>query len=645
MLSQVVGVIVYTVYLLAPGLLVCNYIGWRRNKFFLAYGISLSILVLSQIPFRLWSGEVIDWYLLVHGIYLLIFAVGFGVGIVRANQESKRITRSLRFSIFGVTGVIVSFTIYHLYVGPYTEIPSDFWTRLGHVTEQVVVIKSGQFVGNVGFRQVVDDTAYIPFLHALVSHHIGVLPLKAVSTATLSASLLFLIATYWFTLRLIARVRINTRQKVAIACLSVVLTVVTFGVATFSYVRYYAYFPHIFNATLMLAVISIYLDYLEKPNANLLRLFVVVMFLLAMIVINQQEALMVLIVLAAISIWKMLKSLKNTWPNSVRQTDKLVRTGSFMIAATIVGLTLGFLLGTPGPWGKPHLFNLGELLPLLDGWPIANPTLRFWDTVGLFGVVVYAWYVCRMRWFTGLDYINVAMFSPIVLLFNPVFVLWFLYVASWDPLWRLAYLIPLPIVASYLLVRSLDFRSRYRSIRGVAFDISCALLLILCLVPFQAMKFENINSRLPSLVSTEKTNGSLLWIDLVEYLENLQGVHSFITDNATNYVLVTALEHKGLSRPKERWQSKNNYFDGDYQDKLLYYGVDDKLLIINNRDGAISTSGQVSGHWPADILKISKTYPPDLLEFIDRRSQDFRLIWENNGIFIYRILRNPIHYD
>ena len=33
------------------------------------------------------------------------------------------------------------------------------------------------------------------------------------------------------------------------------------------------------------------------------------------------------------------------------------------------------------------------------------------------------------------------------------------------------------------------------------------------------------------------------------------------------------------------------------------------------------------------------------LDFVDRRSQDFRLIWENNGIFIYRILRNPIHYD
>ena len=216
-LSQVVGVVVYSVYLLVPGLLVCNYFGWRRNKFILAYGISLSILVLSQIPFRMWSGEVMDWYLLVHGIYLLIIFVGIGARIVRVNLESKRITRSLRLPIFGVTGVIVSFTIYHLYVGPYTEIPSDFWTRLGHVTEQLVVIKLGQFVGDVGLRQIVNDSVYIPFLHALVSHHIGVLPLKAVPAATLTASLLFLIATYWFTLRLLERVRINARQKVAIA--------------------------------------------------------------------------------------------------------------------------------------------------------------------------------------------------------------------------------------------------------------------------------------------------------------------------------------------------------------------------------------------------------------------------------------------
>ena len=45
MLSEVVGVIVYIVYLLAPGLLVGNYFGWRRNKFFLAYGSGLSVLV------------------------------------------------------------------------------------------------------------------------------------------------------------------------------------------------------------------------------------------------------------------------------------------------------------------------------------------------------------------------------------------------------------------------------------------------------------------------------------------------------------------------------------------------------------------------------------------------------------------------
>ena len=176
-------------------------------------------------------------------------------------------------------------------------------------------------------------------------------------------------------------------------------------------------------------------------------------------------------------------------------------------------------------------------------------------------------------------------------------------------------------------------------------DCSFTALLALCLLTFQTGLIDNRNSRLPSLVSIDQSNGSLLWADLVEYIESLEGNQVFVTDSATNYVLSTALKHQGLPRPKERWQHDYNFFEGDYKDKLLYWGMDDKLLVVNNRDGALSANGELSGHWPADILKVSKTYPPDLLDFIDNRPLDFRLMWQNDGIRIYRILRNPAHYD
>ena len=354
---------------------------------------------------------------------------------------------------------------------------------------------------------------------------------------------------------------------------------------------------------------------------------------------------MALVLLAGIAIWKLVREFPRGRDVMVLGIGR-IKTGGWVVLFLGIGaLFTGFLVGTRGPWGEPHLVNLGQQLWFLDGWLIANPKLRFWDTLGLFGVVVYVWYVLRWQWFRGLDYINVAMASPVFTLFNPLFVLWFLYVASWDPLWRLAYLMPLPIVAAYLVVRSLEFRPVRRSIGGIVLDCSFTALLALCLLTFQTGLIDNRNSRLPSLVSIDQSNGSLLWADLVEYIESLEGNQVFVTDSATNYVLSTALKHQGLPRPKERWQHGYNFFEGDYKDKLLYWGMDDKLLVVNNRDGALSANGELSGHWPADILKVSKTYPPDLLDFIDDRPLDFRLMWQNDGIRIYRILRNPAHYD
>ena len=297
MLLKVVAVIVYLSYLLVPGLVISYLLNWRRNRFLFAYSFSISVVVLWQVPFRLWGGEIVHWYVLVHVSYLIMLVSALVVRQIRPVQSRQLPKSRITYSTYGVVGIVVSFVVYHLTVGPYTEIPSDFWSRLGHVTDQLVVLESRHFGAASSMSQVFDDTAYVPFLHATVSHELGVLPLNLVSSATLVTSIVFLVATYWFTLRLVAKIRINTQQKVIIACLAVVLTLVTFGVATFSYVRYYAYFPHILNATLMLAVVTFYLDYLEQVTAKFISLASVAILVFVMAVINEQEALMVMLLL------------------------------------------------------------------------------------------------------------------------------------------------------------------------------------------------------------------------------------------------------------------------------------------------------------------------------------------------------------
>ena len=117
-----------------------------------------------------------------------------------------------------------------------------------------------------------------------------------------------------------------------------------------------------------------------------------------------------------------------------------------------------------------------------------------------------------------------------------------------------------------------------------------------------------------------------------------------ITDSITNYVLSSATKHGGKGEPKERWQQRRGLFGGDYKDRLLYYGRDNSLLIINQRDGSLSETGKRSGHWWSDVLKVSQLYPRDLVQFVEERPDDFRKLWNNNNIVIYEVLRDPAHY-
>jgi hypothetical protein len=60
-------------------------------------------------------------------------------------------------------------------------------------------------------------------------------------------------------------------------------------------------------------------------------------------------------------------------------------------------------------------------------------------------------------------------------------------------------------------------------------------------------------------------------------------------------------------------------------------------VIVNQRDGALSANGRISGHWREDILKVSTLYPPKLAEFLKTNPEEFRLLWEEDGISVFRI--------
>ncbi len=633
------AVAIYTAYLLLPGYIFCTLAGIRRNRFLLTYGISFTILILTQLLVRISGGTLGEWYVWLHASIAILMASGFVAGY---RQRRLTGTRLKITPLVGFIVIIVLFTSYHLLVGPYTEIPSDLYWHLGRVKNASASICSGsvpsislnQFniAGGIHLRTV-------PFLHAVVACELEVQPITLLPAATLVSSLIFLGTTYWFTFRVIATSKLSTVAKMSAAVLTVLFTLLWLGVDTFSYVRYYAYFPSIFNFSLLFVTMALFLDFLERRQNGLIKQLFIPLLLLSLLlvmwVVHQQELLFTLILFSGIAFWRMVRSFRGAKGIPQPLSCKSRVLGILMIVAILLTLLLTFINSNPGPWGRRHIIDLGHLLPVVRALPIANPSFRFWDTLALFGFIVYLWYFFRYHWFTKIDYLTVAMISPLITLFNPLFVLWFLHVSRWDLIWRISYLMPLAMAGAFLVVFSF---ARARKSKNNWQKIITLLLLIALfgsLLPFDGTYIYNHNSRMGSLSSIDKVAGAGLWADLVEAVESVEGNRAIAADGSTYFLLSSSTHH--ASSIDHASTGKTHYvFTKDNMQALLPRSGD--LLVVNRRDGVKTMSAQLSGHWRADVLEVSKYYPKELDDFIVLHSDHFKLLWSKDRIWLYEIL-------
>ena len=623
----------------------------RRNRFLLAYGISFSVLVLTQIPSRIIGGSVMIWYWIVHlTIGILLLAAWFlrrqhKDRVVAEKGIGRWTTESTGFFV-----VILIFSFYHLQVGPYTEIPSDFWVHLGNVWGELIQINEGVLHGYGLNASELSKGEYASFLHAIVASLFQSNPLWLVPEATLITSIIFLGATYWFTLRIIARVRLSKNSKILIAVLTVVLTVLSFGVSTFSYVRYYAYFHTIFNFPLIYVSLVLLMDYLEKSDSSVVKLFPIPVFILTMSVVHKQEALFTLILIACIVLWRMIRTfrIRGGIPESLWLKTRILGLSVAVILPVVLIYTfLKFDMGLPE---SLEVIDAAHLLPFVRELPIANPGLRFWDTLAPFGVIVYIWYFSRRQWLAKVDYINVGMASPLLTMFNPIFVIWFLHLMTADALWRMSYLMPLSMVGAFLIVHSFSDSIKRDNRKKLWFPVMMTLILGASLVSFDFKYFYNLDSRLPSLRSVNQTNGAGLWSDLIRVIEKIDGHRVILADGVTRYVLSNATPHRQENGGKELWREATQ--PNDLLVKVLHrnYKQGD-ILVVNRRDGSKSASAEVSGHWPYRILEISRYYPFELDKIFDyeirRKSEEpdffgiplgrFEPLWSRDRISIYEV--------
>ncbi len=137
-----------------------------------------------------------------------------------------------------------------------------------------------------------------------------------------------------------------------------------------------------------------------------------------------------------------------------------------------------------------------------------------------------------------------------------------------------------------------------------------------------------------TVMPVERNVGHDQWQDVFTFLSKLEQ-ETVITDQVTGY-LVNALTphyfrgHKfyGFGAPKIR---RDHYDDGTFSQ---YAG---SLVIVNQRDGGLSRTGRLSGHWPENILKLSRFYPASFLAHIESNPQKYKKIWDQLDIQVYEI--------
>ncbi|MCP4008339.1 MAG: hypothetical protein GY726_02365, partial [Proteobacteria bacterium] len=279
------------------------------------------------------------------------------------------------------------------------------------------------------------------------------------------------------------------------------------------------------------------------------------------------------------------------------------------------------------------ILQLSQQGPIFNRILCLNPAHQGIQTITLWGLFVYLLFIVYWRKFIGHPYLFGGMLIPFFTVFNPIFVDWFLRLEGVHTLWRLLYMVPLHFVAA-LLVVFLFFSARDTTILWRK-TLSCFSIVFLfaLLLPLSGI---NANSR-QTLAKVDFNDSYLYWQDMIDYLNKEQEKPvPILTDPVTAYLI------KGLTRHRtfqfKFFNSHKHPFNFEDYSNAPLKKYRNWLLILNDRNGGYSDTGNDSNHWPGNILNTSDFYSLPLREQIKLNPDNrFEEIWRKDGIHIYRL--------
>lgn len=649
---NVIAFILYIAYLFVPGFVVLYIAGCRRYLYLLSFSTSFSLLILTQIPFRIFGGKVWYWMVAVHGIFvgsLLVVLTWKWLSSRRRERENNITYRNLRkyknkkkrVIYYGFIISTITYAVYHLVVGAYTEVPADFWYHLVRIKWEYLAIEQGNILRYGSSIGALVNRDYVHSFHALVAYALGVYPYRIVTPATLATSAIFLGSIYWFSVFVFSSDRSSAKQKAIIATLATLFTILWFGVNVFSFIRYYAMAPAILNYVVFLTVVVLVLDYLNRSSASWMQLVPVPIFMVVMLLAHVQEALFTSLMVGFISLYSWWHRTREVRRKIVSQ--ELLRRSSVLSILVLLGgvilMAYSFSYLEMNKMIKPYIIEIDDVIPFIRNLYILNPWRQFYHVLTVFGVAVYLLYFATRKRYSGNYYINVGMFMPLLTVFNPIYVLLYLRYQEVGTLWRMSLLMPINFVAASMvpMLWSRIWKEAKMEKRFIA--VLTLTLLLYSLLPAETKYYRNPYSKLHTLLPINARQ-TLTWLeDLGTFLNTLDG-NNIITDPVTSYVL------RGMTHHSVRgWKFYGGRSGYDFKSMTEENGIEWLLkmkrgiIVINRRDGPVSINGALSRHWGSKVLKVSGWYPDGIETLIKSYPDKFHKLWKKDQVTVYNINR------
>ena len=645
----------YGLYFLVPGWLIHRLVANTPSHFVVVFAWSYVFIVCASLGGALLGLGVSGFLWLLNGSLAVLAALVIGRrgrGISRPTLVWPRRRRG-RFIVIALSLLVAAG--YVLLVGPYTEIPSDVWWHLGRMQIKFASIQDGLLfrdLSNVSLHQLPSlllnkFMGYWHTFHALLSWLSGLSIEASLPWVTLTNTVMLAAATFSFTVFVFKGFRLSAISKYWIGLVTVVVTGLYLGIAQFAFIRYYILAPVALNYIVYLATVYLVLRFLQSNNVGWPVLVPIPFYMLTMAAVHKQEVLFAITTISILSLLGFLRAHRvriEGWLLQGRQyvggaLEPVIRTRVNVLFAVVavVYLVVHSWLYVSVHRGNPLRYNtltsLSDLLPFLQNLYILRPEYQFYQVLTVWGLVVYALYIWQRHTLNRSLYLSAGMWLPVLTVFNPIFTDFFVRLASPQVLWRICWLVPIPLVAGYFLVTVFS-RARDAAVGAPLVKLVAFVVLCVSWLPAQSTFFSASYSRLATLTAVDRSNDYWLWKDLYIFLNTLEP-RRVITDRVTGYTINGLTSH--------RYGGYKFYgrgalpLDGDEYTRDQFRARSGWLLVVNKRDGQLSATGRVSRHWSERIMLVSRFYSNEFDEFVASNSDLFTPLWSQSGITVYEI--------